>query len=431
MTEYQVVHNTSDKKLGAGSYSLTAGRYASEIYIGNLTPSIDNWNFTFAAWFKTADQGIYQTLWGVAYDPFGDDSGKSLAGLCLTSAGEIYSNFAKQVAGADPGLVMKSVINDIDNNQWQHVVIAVTHDTDGDAKLEPNDITVYLNGTSISLTTVTDGDDERLLATPPLPNRTIIGEWYDGWYSWGGFLDEVAFWNRTLTATEVAYLYNSGNGLAYPFDEAPVVESSRIYSQSNTTSDDLVGYCNASDDDDAHVIYYYEWHNNSVLHSSGQIGNWSTGTNYTEGVEINVANISNSTLTVGNWTLRCRADDSVRNSSWKNSTILEITHGGAGYENEGRIAIESGIQNALTSGYTVYTDQRVYVRLANGSQKLGRFDKVAVYGSQRWAFNYLTGSEAYTNLFNVTPLLYVWEETSLTNPEITSQVSALISGTKS
>jgi hypothetical protein len=34
-------------------------------------------------------------------------------------------------------------------------------------------------------------------------------DYYDGW------LDQVAYWKRLLTATEIAQLYNSGNGLAF------------------------------------------------------------------------------------------------------------------------------------------------------------------------------------------------------------------------
>ena len=34
-----------------------------------------------------------------------------------------------------------------------------------------------------------------------------------------GLIDEVGIWNRQLTGDEVTDLYNSGNGLAYPFDQ--------------------------------------------------------------------------------------------------------------------------------------------------------------------------------------------------------------------
>ena len=40
-----------------------------------------------------------------------------------------------------------------------------------------------------------------------------------GWgYQWKGNIDEVGIWKKTLTIDEIKALYNSGNGLQYPFD---------------------------------------------------------------------------------------------------------------------------------------------------------------------------------------------------------------------
>lgn len=36
-------------------------------------------------------------------------------------------------------------------------------------------------------------------------------------YPYTGYLDEVGFWNRALTETEISELWNSGSGLTYPF----------------------------------------------------------------------------------------------------------------------------------------------------------------------------------------------------------------------
>lgn len=98
-------------------------------------------------------------------------------------------------------------------------------------------------------------------------------------------------------------------------------------------------------------------------------------------------------------------------------------------ESEGRTAIEQGISNAL-SGATVLTDQQIYTRNLTNGQNLGRFDKVASYGSQRWAFNYKTGSENYTYMRNITPAFYVWENSDMTTADITDSVSNFISQTK-
>lgn len=49
-------------------------------------------------------------------------------------------------------------------------------------------------------------------------NALRMGSHYGGAANFfDGLIDEVGFWNRALTAAEVAELYNSGNGLAYPF----------------------------------------------------------------------------------------------------------------------------------------------------------------------------------------------------------------------
>lgn len=45
---------------------------------------------------------------------------------------------------------------------------------------------------------------------------------------WDGLIDEVGFWKRVLTSTERTALYNSGNGLAYPFTSGETVRLSRL-----------------------------------------------------------------------------------------------------------------------------------------------------------------------------------------------------------
>lgn len=99
-------------------------------------------------------------------------------------------------------------------------------------------------------------------------------------------------------------------------------------------------------------------------------------------------------------------------------------------ESEGRAAIETGITNALGAGAAVYTDQQIYIRYLNGTQSLGTFDKVASYGSQRWAFNYVTDGESFTNINSLGTTVNIWENQSLTTTQITNQVETFINSTK-
>ena len=233
-------------------------------------------------------------------------------------------------------------------------------------------------------------------------------------------IDEIAVWRRALSTQEIGYLWNSGDGLAYPFNEGPEIISARAYSSSNSSTGNLLGYCNATDSDDDNVSYYWKWYKDGSIHSSG----WSA-VNHTEGFEVNVLNLTSANLSVGNWTFSCLGYDGELNSSWTNSTALELWG-----ESVALAAIESGILSALGAGYYLYNDIQVYVRLANTNQRLGTFDRVAAYGSQRWAFNYIDNGESKTELFNITSVLYVWENQGLNTTEISEQVSSFINKTR-
>ena len=98
-------------------------------------------------------------------------------------------------------------------------------------------------------------------------------------------------------------------------------------------------------------------------------------------------------------------------------------------ESEARAAIETGILNEIP-GAAIHTDKQVYVRYSDGTQMLGRFDKVAVSGNQRWLFNYITGGDSYNNFNDMEPVIYALEIEGKTQGEIISEVGNLIAGTK-
>ena len=51
------------------------------------------------------------------------------------------------------------------------------------------------------------------------PLSSDLGRWFDG------KIDEIAIWSKALSSTEVSTLYNSGNGLQYPFTAATSIKS--------------------------------------------------------------------------------------------------------------------------------------------------------------------------------------------------------------
>lgn len=106
------------------------------------------------------------------------------------------------------------------------------------------------------------------------------------------------------------------NAVSYGVD--PIMQTSRISPANPYSNDTLIGYCNATDADNATVQYYWQWYENGALQSIGS----DAGGN-SQGIEINVANISSSlTESLDNWTLGCLASDEIANSSWLNSSVL-------------------------------------------------------------------------------------------------------------
>lgn len=94
-----------------------------------------------------------------------------------------------------------------------------------------------------------------------------------------------------------------------------------------------------------------------------------------------------------------------------------------------RSYMDSAITNVLGNP-TIYTDQQIYLRRLNGSQYMATYDKVAVSGQQRWAFNFLTGSDAYQNVGNLTPVLYTYETTNISTTQLQTEIEEFIRATQ-
>lgn len=95
-------------------------------------------------------------------------------------------------------------------------------------------------------------------------------------------------------------------------------------------------------------------------------------------------------------------------------------------ESAARTAIIAGIDSVLATK-TTYQDQKILT--FNGVSALGNFDLFVVSGNKRWAFNYISGNDTYTNMTSLGTTLNIWENSSLTTTNITSQVQNFITST--
>src|SRR3989338_2566198 len=88
-------------------------------------------------------------------------------------------------------------------------------------------------------------------------------------------------------------------------------------------------------------------------------------------------------------------------------------------------AIENGVNTSRASSAAIYADQQVYARTILNQQALATFDRVAVFGAQRWAFSYrLENESSIGTFFNISPSFYFLELTNLSSQQLSHQVGS-------
>lgn len=103
-------------------------------------------------------------------------------------------------------------------------------------------------------------------------------------------------------------------------DLAPTINSVTILPATPVDTDtNLQGFCNATDDISATVLYYWKWLNNGVVALTGG------GTNSTKNIEVNLQNLTaNNTIVGESWKFECLAGDGGQNGTALNSSAVLI-----------------------------------------------------------------------------------------------------------
>jgi len=102
---------------------------------------------------------------------------------------------------------------EFDRNAWYHVVVTCSH---GDSVP-----IIYVNNVSQSLTATDTASSTYQFVSNSSP--LYFGRDANGSNPFIGTIDEVGLWkNKILTSDDVSTLYNSGNGLTYPFSTTSI-----------------------------------------------------------------------------------------------------------------------------------------------------------------------------------------------------------------
>jgi hypothetical protein len=145
-----------------------------------------------------------------------DTDSDHYAMLCNTNSGTVNRGYYFATGGVGGGVLIRAYNSsggyaEVDTqpdwtvtsaNTWYHAVFIA----DG------TNLTVYVNGVQQKQASFANNISYGSDATFIIGGRDAAN-----YGCMNGILDEIAIWNRVLTADEITELYNNGAGKAYPF----------------------------------------------------------------------------------------------------------------------------------------------------------------------------------------------------------------------
>lgn len=198
LTDNNTVTQATGKVSNAGQFT-----YANSEWLSKATPTGvngGNTDWTIQAW-------VYADSFSGGSDKFPGIvilGGAGLLGagdndyLLVHDNGDTFEFFSSN--GSSFSLVSATNFGAASTATWYHII--AWHDSAvGSLNIKINDGTTDTNSSINTPSHQASADNLQ------------IGR-YD--VHWDGRIDEVAFWSRVLTASEITELYNSGSGIAYP-----------------------------------------------------------------------------------------------------------------------------------------------------------------------------------------------------------------------
>jgi hypothetical protein len=248
-----------------------------------------------------------------------------------------------------------------------------------------------------------------------------FGSTWDGSeHYFDGIIDECYVWDRDLSAQEVSQLYNYGKGSFYPlFITPPVPLNIKCTSCNIPYGDTEPPY----ESEDATPTFTFDTNNRAWCRIGDEDDSYTSMGSSRDCTSGQGSTEHTCTLTfqdrLENGTdyvyISCRDADNHEypdSSSGPLEMLLDLT---PTLSDDG--ILDGIVKSRIWPGAIVYDDQQVYVRTAENNQALAIFDNVAVYGNQRWGFNYVNGSEPSIGVFyNLTPVFYTMEKDDTITP---------------
>jgi hypothetical protein len=188
-TDTDITYSSGNGKInqGAGFNGSSSKIVGSSVNIGT--------NATIACWFKSsAGSGTYPCIF-----EFLSAGGAVFSITQNVSTGKVYS----ALIDSDSVVLVSNGDDNIKDGNWHHVV----------AVKSGGNLKIYVDNVENDSQSATfTGNFNSMVMRMGLD--TGEGTYFQG------AVDECAYWDKALNTTEISQLYNSGNGLQYPFTTA-------------------------------------------------------------------------------------------------------------------------------------------------------------------------------------------------------------------
>lgn len=162
--------------------------------------------WSMGLWFKP--EALTQTTINPIYAERNESSyGSSRFSVQLTNDLKIFSQVNFTDGQEEVDLLRAESVESLSIGTWYFITVTVD--------LISKKMVLYIDGLAVATSTNEAAPDAAPDSLPYVDPQ--IMSWMDDMkYYTHGSLDELAMWDRALTALEVSILYNSGNGLFYP-----------------------------------------------------------------------------------------------------------------------------------------------------------------------------------------------------------------------
>lgn len=199
---------TDTNTVGAATGKISGGRdfesSASEYFTiaDNASLSTGDIDFTFSLWVNAESLAANADI--ISKDTATSPNREYIIGFASATPRFRFILFD----GASATILSANNLGAPSTGTWYFIV--AWHDSVN------NTMNIQVNNGAVDSVSHTTGTDDG--AAPfRIGARGNTAEFFDG------IVDEVGFWKRVLTSDERASLYNSGNGLAYPFTSGTTV----------------------------------------------------------------------------------------------------------------------------------------------------------------------------------------------------------------